>query len=261
MNKNSKWFGQMLLGAVLAAGALAPATSEATSTAINNVVVTSQQGADIQSWCIAGCVDADGGPLWAGAAGTVVNSPTQGGAIKALVLTQTGGFNFDSSEHTAGGVSTICGVGGPCTFTLSVNGVNIPLALANALNNFNTDTGGTAHNEARDFVTVLAGGVGGLNVEIGYADNAHTDACADGNDCLPSNPFGASSSVAFFGAAGGSAGAGGCDRPGVAPCFDAGAIRITVNDTPVTTTPEPASMFLLGAGLIGLAAWNRKRAK
>jgi hypothetical protein len=259
MNKVSKWFGPMLLGAVLAAGAFAPATSEATSTAITNVIVTSQQGADVQTWCIAGCVDADAGPLWAGAAGTVVNSPTQGGAIKALVLAQTGGFNFDTSEHTNGGNIVVCNVGTTCTMTLSVNGVNIPLALANVLNNFNADPGGTVHAEARDYVFALTGAAGGINVEIGYADNAHSGACADATgDCFPSTPFGASSSVAFFGAAGGTlGGTGGCDH-GVAPCWDSGAIRITVNDT-TTTTPEPGSMFLLGAGLIGLAAWNRKR--
>ena len=182
----SKWFAGILLGAVLAAGALAPATSEAASLAINNVTVVSTQPGSVQTWCISGCVDPGAGPIWAAGAGTVVNSPNTAGN-KQLILTQTSGFNFDISENGVGG--TPCGAT-PCTITLNVNGVNIPLALNNALNNFNGDPGGASHNEAQNWTTVFNGGPGGLLVDIGYADNAHTDACTDTNgadptDCLP----------------------------------------------------------------------------
>jgi hypothetical protein len=57
------------------------------------------------------------------------------------------------------------------------------------------------------------------------------------------------------GAAGGFPAAGGCARPGFSTCFDAGAIRIEVN---LTGVPEPTALFLLGAGLVGLAAWKRE---
>jgi hypothetical protein len=77
------------------------------------------------------------------------------------------------------------------------------------------------------------GGPGNFIVWFGYADTAHTDACADTtgqvpNNCLPDNPWQGSPNTLFVGAAGGSPGAGGCARPGFSTCFDAGAIRIEV---------------------------------
>src|SRR3954464_10648043 len=75
----TKWFGGMLLGAVLAAGTFAPATSEAASLAINNVTVVSTQATSVQTWCIAGCVDPGAGPIWSSAAGQVINSPDTAG--------------------------------------------------------------------------------------------------------------------------------------------------------------------------------------
>jgi hypothetical protein len=226
----------------------APSTSHAI--VINNVTVT----VGGLTACISGC---GAGSIWGAAAGTDV---TATGAIRSLVLTQTAGFNFDTSEGNAPN----CAPATPCTTTLNINGTAIPLSgpQANILANNNADIGGAAHNEASNWnQAVFNGGPGGFIVWFGYADNAHTDACADttgtvASNCLPDNPWQGSPFTQFVGAAGGSAGAGGCTRSGVAPCFDAGAIRIEV--APTVQGPEPTALFLLVTGLIGLAAWRRE---
>ena len=231
--------GLLFLGVSLVA---APVRSDAVI--INNVTVTETQGAASITLCIAGCVN----NIWSAGGGTNLL------AGQSLVLTQTAGFNFDTSDGPTANIGCSAAQGSPCTVTLNVNGTAIPLAANNALNNFNTDTNplGNVHNEAVDWTSV--GGLSGLSVFIGYADNAHTGTCADADtNCLPENPWQGSPNTTFIGSAF-AGGVGGCDRPGITSCFDAGAIRITG-----VAIPEPGTLLLLGAGLVGAAAWQRRK--
>jgi len=272
MKRITKWATQMSLGAAFVAGAVmfVPTQSHATSVNITQLTVTV---GDITA-CISGCVpnSGAGGAIW-GAATGVINSSDVGG-IQSLIVTQTAGFNFDTSEgHPQSLINPNCSAANPCAVSIAVNGVtqvNLPASNANALNNFNTDPGGAGHQEAQNFTQIFDGGPGGFRISIGYADTAHNGVCLDNNagipgslsqNCIP-DPFASSSTVRFVGAAGGTVELGGCTRvaiaPTGAPCFDAGAVLIQLNAAPVTT-PEPASMFLLGGGLLGFAAWRRRR--
>jgi hypothetical protein len=218
------------------------------------------------------------GNLWAGFANTVINSPSTGGN-QQLVLTQNPtatvpGFNFDTSEHifNAGAPvpSVSCGQSGgglpSCVMALSIltniGTVVVPLPLNNALNNFNADTSLATHNEATNWTQVL-NQPGGLGVYVGYADNAHTDPCADITgtvltNCLPDNPWLGSLNTVFAGAAITDAS---CARPGAGSCFDAGAIRLELNDPSTSAVPEPASMTLMLTGLAGFAARRYRQRK
>ena len=268
--------GMLTLGFAVNFG-WAASPAQATSVTIQNVTVTSTVGVDTRTWCMIGCVlNGTGGDLWAAYANTVVSSPSSGGT-QSLVLTQNPtatvpGFNFDTSEHVFNdGSVTSCGQSGgglpTCVMSLSIltnlfGLVIVPLPLNNALNNFNTDSGGSNYQEAANWTQVL-NQIGGLSVFIGYADNANTGGCADltgtiSGNCLPDNPWQGSPNTIF---AGMSTGGAGCSVPGITSCFDAGAIRIDVNDPPSPTpVPEPATMTLLATGLAALVARRQRRA-
>lgn len=254
--------------------------AEATSVTIQNVTLTSTVGNDVRTWCMIGCVpNHTAGDLWASFANTVVNSPSSGGT-QALVLTQfptatVPGFNFDTSEHVFDDNSAIsCGQAGnnlpTCVMSLNIltnlfGLVNVPLPTNNALNNGNADPSGGTHQEAANWNVGVLNVPGGLHVWVGYADNAHTGACADTvgqipSNCLPDNPWQGSPNTIFAGVAINDPG-NGCLREDTPSCFDAGAIRIELNDPPTTTVPEPASMMLLTTGVAGLMARRRSRAR
>jgi PEP-CTERM motif len=252
-----------VLSVVLTFGALlvAPRASEAASVTINSLSVT----VGGVTWCISGCAAVGAnGPIWSGAAGAVVHSPSEGGT-QVLILTQTAignQFNFDSSDR--GGTGGDCAPATPCVTSLTINGVVIALSgtQLNALANFNLDDGSITHQETSEWgPAVFNGGPGGLVVWFGYADTAHNSACTDaGANCLPDNPWQGSANTQFVGNTVTTPAGQGCDKPGITACFDAGAIRIQVNDIPVTT-PEPSVLVMLGVGLVGIAVVTRKRAK
>jgi hypothetical protein len=259
---------------------LASSRAEATSITIQNVTVTSTVGTDVRTWCMIGCsFNFGAGDLWAAFANTVVNSPSVGGT-QSLVLTQNPtasvpGFNFDTSEHSfANGTADSCGrVGGlapSCLMSLNIltniGNVVVPLPLNNALNNFNADPSGGDHNEAANWNAAVLNQPGGLFVWVGYADNAHTGDCADTtgtvpSNCLPDNPWQGTANSIFAGQSIFDPIGDECQRLGITSCFDAGAIRIQVNDTPTSAVPEPASMTLVATGLAGWVARRRRQAR
>ncbi len=157
-------------------------------------------------------------------------------AGQSLILTQTRGFNFDTSDDCH---PPVCGIP-----VVSVNGLSF-LDTLQVLTFGQADDRSITTDEAHDWT--LLGSAPGFLVYAGYADTAHSGPCP-GSGCLPT-PWSGSPGVIFQGSAflGGPTG---CVRPGFADCYDAGAIRITA-------IPEPIGLMLLGVGLIAMAFWGR----
>jgi hypothetical protein len=173
---------------------------------------------------------------------------------QVALLAQTGPganqYNFDSSDlcipasNCAGKQPTITvntTQFGPLVYTDTTNVLGVPVP----------DSSSNPPLETREFL--LAVGPLSLLVQVGYADDAHLQSphttCVDpGTNCRP-DPFSGNVVQAV-------AVSGGC-LGGVNPCFDSGVLRITNNTS--GKTPEPSTLLLLGAGLLGLVAWGRGR--
>jgi hypothetical protein len=182
-------------------------------------------------------------------------------------LTGEAAFNFDTTDKGTG------------VYTITVNGVTgiLDTSVGNSnaqggpiLNIGGHDTLGFTFNEASDWVLLgtFTAGADTFKLWVGYADNLHSDpganACLDANhNCVPDNVAGATwgSNTATSQFIGGGAnflgapftGGPGCSATSGATCFDAGAILIQE----VSRVPEPSSAFLLGIGLMGMAAYGR----
>ena len=200
-----------------------------------------------------------------GASGTTIT------AGQDLILTQNpttpGNFNFDTSDVLCAGSVTACSAP---VIKVTIQGVGTVsftdgTTTNNVLHDSNSDPRDSAHNESKAWA--LLGSIAGIKLWVGYADDAHTNACADAGEgpgtagnCHP-DPWQGSFNTIFLGNLVTESTPDGCARPGSVQCFDAGAIRMEFDSSSqiFATTSEPSTMVLFGIGLIGLAAWKKRR--
>jgi hypothetical protein len=199
-----------------------------------------------------------------GASGTTIT------AGQDLILTQNpttpGSFNFDTSDVLCAGSVSTCPAP---VIKVTIQGVGTVSFIDgtptnNVLHDNNSDPRNAAHNESKAWT--LLGSIAGIKLWVGYADDAHTDACTDGNEgpgtagnCHP-DPWQGSFNTIFLGNLVTESTPDGCSRPGSVQCFDAGAIRMEFDSSSqIFATAEPSTMVLLGIGLLGFATWKKRR--
>jgi hypothetical protein len=227
-----------------------PPVAHAVSLSVTSVTVTGIGGAPISIW-----------------------TPFALGDNQSALLAQNSGYNFDTSDFCI----TASNCAGPTTITVATNLGNFVFNDAAKLLAFPSvpaDTNASPPLETREFLAAsLTSGPGlpsgqTLLLSVGYADDAHLQnphpACsATGTvdtpitNCKP-DPFTGDIFQAIA-SSGGCLNASGVNDP-ARTCFDSGVLRL-VNQVIVTgKTPEPSTIFLLGAGLLGVALWTRRRA-
>jgi len=201
-----------------------------------------------------------------GASGTTIT------AGQDLILTQNsttpGNFNFDTSDVLCAGSVSACPAP---VIKVTIQGVGtVPFIdgtpANNVLHDNNSDPRDSAHNESKAWT--LLGSIAGIKLWVGYADDAHTNACADAGEgpgttgnCHP-DPWQGSFNTIFLGNLVTESTPDGCARPFSVQCFDAGALRMQFDSTSqILAVTEPSSVLLLGFGLIALAVCGSKLKK
>jgi len=235
----------MAIGICVSAG---PPVAQAVSLSVTSVTVTGIGGAPISIW-----------------------TPFALGDNQSALLAQNSGYNFDTSDFCINPANCA----GATTITVATNLGNFVFNDASKLLAFPSvppDTNGNPPLETREFLAAAPTSGPALPpgetllLSVGYADDAHLQsphtACSPTGtvdtpitNCKP-DPF-TGDIVQAIAASGGCLNASGVNDP-TRTCFDSGVLRL-VNQV-VVRTPEPSTIFLLGAGLLGVAAWARRRA-
>jgi len=237
----------MAIGICVSAG---PPVAQAVAISVTSVTITGIGGAPISIW-----------------------TPFALGDNQTALLAQNSGYNFDTSDFCI----TAANCAGATTITVATNLGNFVFNDASKVLAFPSvpaDTNANPPLETREFVVAtLTSGPGlpageTLFLSVGYADDAHlqsphTACSATGTidtpitNCKP-DPFTGDIFQAIA-ASGGCLNSSGVNDP-TRSCFDSGVLRLFNEVRVIGKTPEPSTIFLLGAGLLAVAAWARRRA-